>query len=150
MKKIYTTAQGKQLSMDSVRLSNETVIAVGNMKVNARGDQLGPGGIPEKSRQDVVNEYYNLHTPVAGAHRPGIIEDHPAPARTAPRAEPDPVAEPVADPVIAEQDEIEIVKPPQPEMRGKLADAVAKTTVVNQELLKPAKQQLKDNGPTRI
>ena len=154
MKKVYTTAQGKQLSMDSVRLSNETVIAVGNMKVNARGDQLGPGGIPEKSKQDVINEYYNLHTPVAGAHRPGIIEDRPAPVRTAPPAEPDPVADPidelVADPVIAEQDEIEIVKPPQPEMRGKLADAVAKTAVVNQELLKPAKQQLKDNGPTRI
>jgi hypothetical protein len=146
MKKLYTTAQGKQLSMDSVRLSNETVIAVGNMKVNARGDQLGPGGIPEKSKQDVINEYYNLHTPVAGAHRPGIIEDRPAPVRIAPQAEPDPVA----DPLIAEQDEIEIVKPPQTEMRGKLADAVAKTAVVNQELLKPAKQQIKDTGPTRI
>ena len=152
MKKVYTTAQGKQLSMDSVRLANETVIAVGNMKVNARGDQLGPGGVPEKSRQDVINEYYNLHTPVAGVSRPGIAEETPRPVRSAPVADPLPVDEPPADPVIAEQDEIEVVKPvaQRPEMRGKLADAVAKTAVVNQELLKPAKQQIKDNGPTRI
>ena len=144
MKKIYTTAQGKQVSMDSVRLSNETVIAVGNMKVNARWDQLGPGGVPEKSRRDTVNEYYNLHTPVAGGAVPTggqIIEDQQV------------EVPPSADPLIDEQDEIEIAPTavaPQPEMRGKLADAVAKTAVVNQELLKPMKQQIKDRGPSRI
>lgn len=144
MKKIYTTAQGKQVSMDSVRLSNETVIAVGNMKVNARGDQLGPGGVPEKSRRDTVNEYHNLHTPVAGGSAPiggRIIEDQQVELPAS------------ADPLIDEQDEIEITATPvapQPEMRGKLADAVAKTAVVNQELLKPMKQQIKDRGPSRI
>jgi hypothetical protein len=144
MKKIYTTAQGKQVSMDSVRLSNETVIAVGNMKVNARGDQLGPGGVPEKSRRDTVNEYHNLHTPVAGGAAPvggKIVEDVQV------------EVPPSADPLIDEQDEIEIAPVPvttQPEMRGKLADAVAKTAVVNQELLKPMKQQIKDRGPSRI
>lgn len=145
MKKVYTTAQGKQVSMDSVRLSNETVIAVGNMKVNARGDQLGPGGVPEKSRRDTVNEYYNLHTPVAGAMQPGsgVVERAQKPVAD---VAPQPVAS--ADPLIDEQDAIEV--PKEPEMRGKLAGAVAKTAVVNQELLKPLKQQIKDNGPTRI
>jgi hypothetical protein len=37
----YRTAHGKQLDIDKLRLVNEKTIAVGNMKVNARGDQLG-------------------------------------------------------------------------------------------------------------
>ena len=64
MKRIYTTANGKNMSMDSLRLANEDTIAVGNMKVNARGDQLGPGGVPIATRQQAVNQYYNLHTPI--------------------------------------------------------------------------------------
>lgn len=141
MKRVYTTAQGKQISIDSLRIANEETIAVGNMKVNARGEQLGPGGVPEKSRQEAINEYYNLHTPTVGAGN-GVIE---RPQKVAPTIVPDP--DPVADPIIAEQDAMEIEKPA---MRGSLASSVAKTAVVNQELLKPAKQQTKDNGPTRI
>ena len=44
MTKIYKTARGKTIDMDKVKLANETVNAVGNMKVNARGDRLGVGG----------------------------------------------------------------------------------------------------------
>ena len=147
MKNQYTTAQGKRVSMDSLRLANEDTIAVGNMKVNARGDQLGPGGVPIKNRQQSVNEYYNLHTPVvSGATRPPQARTpvpNPVPSDTVPAPE----LPRSLDPTIEEQDEIEIS---QPEMRGKLADAVAKAAVVNQELLKPRKQQIKDRGPSRI
>lgn len=145
MKNQYTTAQGKRVSMDSVRLANEDVIAVGNMKVNARGDQLGPGGVPVKNRQQSVNEYYNLHTPVAGARpKAGPQVRQPAdPSDTIPA----PPAPPALDPLIDEQDEVEIT---QPEMRGRLAGAVAKAAVVNQELLKPLRQQNRDKGPSRI
>lgn len=145
MKNQYTTAQGKRVSMDSLRLANEETIAVGNMKVNARGDQLGPGGVPVKNRQQTVNEYYNLHTPVAGA-RPKAgppVNDYVQPSDTIPAPPPPPSL----DPMIDEQDQIDVV---QPEMRGRLADAVAKSTVVNQELLKPLKQQNRDRGPSRI
>jgi hypothetical protein len=121
MKKVYTTAQGKQISIDNVRLSNEDVIAVGNMKVNARGDQLGPGGVPEGSRQQAVNQYYNLHTPVVGAPvamapGSGVIENKPVVA-------PAPVQS--ADPLIDEQDATPIEAP---KLRGSLADSVAKKT----------------------
>jgi hypothetical protein len=143
MKPTYTTAQGKKISMESLRLANEQTIAVGNMKVNARGDQLGPGGVPMSSRQQAVNEYYNLHTPTVGAERP-----HIAPEQPKPRLDTAPIP-PSADPLIDEQDQIEVFKE-QPEMRGKLAGAVAKTATVNQELLKPLRKQIKDNGPTRI
>ena len=122
MKKVYTSAQGKQISIDNVRLSNEDVIAVGNMKVNARGDQLGPGGVPEASRQQAVNQYYNLHTPVVGAPvamapGSGVIESKPV-------ATPTPAAPiPSADPLIDEQDAAPIEAP---KLRGSLADSVAK------------------------
>ena len=35
---VYRTANGKMLDMRSLALKNEKVRAVGNMKVNARGD----------------------------------------------------------------------------------------------------------------
>ena len=37
---IYRSAMGKKIDMGEMRLRNEQVRAVGNMKVNARGDQL--------------------------------------------------------------------------------------------------------------
>ena len=40
----HRTARGIPVDMDRLRLANETEIAVGNMKVNARGDKIGPGG----------------------------------------------------------------------------------------------------------
>lgn len=152
MKRMYTTAQGKQVSMETLRLSNEETIAVGNMKVNARGDQLGPGGVPEKSRQAQVNEYYNLHTPVAGASASnnGVVQRRAAPQPQVQEQQQQPEIPPSADPLIDEQDAVDIPETSAPRMRGSLADAVAKKAVVNQELLKPLKQQLKDKGPSRI
>ena len=37
---VYRTANGKQLDMRALALKNENVRAVGNMKVNARGDAV--------------------------------------------------------------------------------------------------------------
>lgn len=74
-KPTYRTAQGKSISMDQVRLQNEHVIAVGNMKVNARGDVLGAGGVPVTTRQQGVAEYYSIHSPMAGANVPTIVPD---------------------------------------------------------------------------
>lgn len=39
-KKIYRTAQGKTIDLGALQLQNETVKAVGNMGVNARGDKV--------------------------------------------------------------------------------------------------------------
>ena len=41
-KKLYKTALGQTIDMDAVQNLNAEVIAVGNMNVNARGDELGP------------------------------------------------------------------------------------------------------------
>ena len=64
MQKVYRSAFGKSVDMDRLRLTNEDVIAVGNMRVNARGDELGPGGEVARSRNQVMEDYYKLNTPV--------------------------------------------------------------------------------------
>jgi hypothetical protein len=64
MKKSYKSALGRQIDIDSLRLSNENIIAVGNMKVNARGDELGPGGEVIRTRNEVMSEYYNRNAGV--------------------------------------------------------------------------------------
>ena len=41
---VYRTARGRELDMNKMVNQNELTIAVGNAKVNARGDKLGPDG----------------------------------------------------------------------------------------------------------
>jgi hypothetical protein len=57
-KRQYRTASGKLVDMDTLALRNEYTIAVGNMNVNARGDQLGEGGQIVKTREDIMSEHY--------------------------------------------------------------------------------------------
>lgn len=59
MPKIYTTMQGRRIDIDKLRTRNEQVRAIGNMPVNARGDQVGAGGKIIKTREEVAKEYYN-------------------------------------------------------------------------------------------
>jgi hypothetical protein len=64
-KKVYKTAQGKVVDMDMLRQRNELTPAVGNARVNARGDELGPGGAVIRKREDVLKEYYDTAQGVA-------------------------------------------------------------------------------------
>lgn len=50
--------RGKTVDMDLLRKRNELTPAVGNAKVNARGDELGPGGQIIRKREDIVQEHY--------------------------------------------------------------------------------------------
>jgi hypothetical protein len=55
----YRTMQGKEIDMDKLIAQNELMPAIGNMKVNARGDELGPGGQIVRKREAVMAEYYD-------------------------------------------------------------------------------------------
>jgi cell division septation protein DedD len=55
---VYKSMQGKQIDMDMLRQRNELTQAVGNAKVNARGDEIGPGGKITRKKEDVLREYY--------------------------------------------------------------------------------------------
>jgi len=50
--------QGRLVDIDRLRAYNETVKAVGNMNVNARGDVLGLGGRIVKTKDQVMKAYY--------------------------------------------------------------------------------------------
>jgi hypothetical protein len=59
-KSIYRTAQGKQIDMGKLALQNEKVRAVGNMKVNARGDAVDDHNrVIETKNQQVSRNYRN-------------------------------------------------------------------------------------------
>lgn len=53
---VYRSMQGKEIDMGKLMNQNEMTIAVGNVKVNARGDQLGPGGQIIKTREEILRE----------------------------------------------------------------------------------------------
>lgn len=57
-KKIYRSMQGKEVDIEKLRNQNELTPAVGNARVNARGDELGPGGKIIRKREDVLKDYY--------------------------------------------------------------------------------------------
>jgi hypothetical protein len=51
--------RGKVVDMEKLTKAHELMPAIGNMKVNARGDELGPGGKIVRKREEIVGEYYN-------------------------------------------------------------------------------------------
>jgi hypothetical protein len=53
--KTYRSAQGKTVDLGALVLQNETVRAVGNMNVNARGDRIDEQGNPIATRSEQVN-----------------------------------------------------------------------------------------------
>jgi hypothetical protein len=54
----YRTMQGREVDMDQLLQKNETVPAVGNVRMNARGDELGQGGKIIRTREEIVSQYY--------------------------------------------------------------------------------------------
>ncbi len=63
-RKVYKSMQGKTVDIDLLRQRHELTPAVGNVKVNARGDELGKGGEIVKKREEIVNEYYKHQKPM--------------------------------------------------------------------------------------
>jgi hypothetical protein len=57
-RKVYKTMQGKEIDFDQLRMKNEMTLAVGNSRVNARGDEIGPGGKIIRKREDIMTEYH--------------------------------------------------------------------------------------------
>jgi hypothetical protein len=52
--RIYRTAKGAEIDMLKMISQNELAPAVGNMKVNARGDKLGPNGQIIQRREEAI------------------------------------------------------------------------------------------------
>jgi len=129
---VYRTAQGKTIDIDNLRLVHEHVIAVGNQKVNARGDQLGPGGKIVKTRDQVMKEYYALNTPVAqnsptSDSPPNVGSVAPDPSSGITEADMEVPSLPLATGILEEKPAAPTPTPAKA-MRGNLADSISKTT----------------------
>ena len=55
-RQVYRSMQGKEVDMHKLVMQNEMTVAVGNVKVNARGDELGPGGKIIRKREDILKD----------------------------------------------------------------------------------------------
>lgn len=146
MANIRRTAQGKAVDIDTLRLANEETIAIGNMKTNARGDELGPGGTIARTKAEVMRDYYNLNSPVA--------DDTPLEVKKGKVKQAQQNAEAMAAEAQRAQEHQEMIRStPNTTVqspRGELAASVAEQTEVKQELLTPANKRNPDEGPSRI
>jgi hypothetical protein len=171
--KTYRTSSGQQVDFGALLLNNETVPALGNMNVNARGDEIAPDGTITKSREDIMREYNELNTmvPEDGAipegtgleadddwqdWEPPVTTPEPAPVanmtvptETVAASVEEPVVEaPVGTNVgqqIADQAEAETPKTPT----GGLAAAVAAAKKPTSDVKQSAQAQEKENPGVR-
>jgi hypothetical protein len=156
----YRTAQGKAVDLDGLILVNEKTIAVGNMGVNARGDELGPGGTIVNTRNQVMDDYYKLNTNSTASNqakaremaiRHGNQGVTLTQGRVGARVEADPIPKvELTNPLELEAEETNdipvIPTRARPALRGSLADSVAKQTVIEQ----PEIGSGQPKGPKRI
>lgn len=61
-KEVYRSANGKIVDMGALRLKNERTRAVGNMKVNARGDMVNEKNQVIRQKNEQVKNQYNKQT----------------------------------------------------------------------------------------
>lgn len=81
-KRMYRTMQGRMVDIEKLRTANESVQAVGNMNVNARGDVLGAGGQVVTPKETIIKQYYEQPK--------GMVSDTPTKNKpmSAPKVEP--------------------------------------------------------------
>jgi hypothetical protein len=150
MARIYKTARGQAIDMDKIKLTNETAIAVGNMKVNARGDLIGAGGKITAGRNAIMDQVYAVPSASTG-YSPNDPQEYQAQQTILEASNAQQLTDlannlTVTNNATATADK----QPTQPAARGSLANSVATPATVTQEPLPTPKEQAKSNGPSRI
>jgi hypothetical protein len=144
-KKVYRSAQGKIVDLGALLLQNENTRAVGNMRVNARGDVLDSNNRSVASRNQQVNRQYNRQVtnvsdsqvPTSRRHAREMAEADVLPQETSA-----PEVEDFLEPVIEEPAPVEASGLPE----GGLAAAIAKARQIKQEPLKTPRQQAQEKS----
>jgi hypothetical protein len=81
-KTIYRSMQGKEVDINKLININEMTPAVGNIRVNARGDELGSGGKIIRKREEILAAAVPPNAvPDQINVRPVESTDTPAPAK---------------------------------------------------------------------
>ena len=144
-KKVYRSAQGKIVDLGALLLQNENTRAVGNMRVNARGDVLDSNNRSVASRNQQVNRQYNRQVtnvsdsqvPTSRRHAREMAEADVLPQETSA-----PEVEEFLEPVIQEPAPVDASGLPE----GGLAAAIAKARQIKQEPLKTPRQQAQEKS----
>ncbi|MBE27330.1 MAG: hypothetical protein CMN33_06570 [Saprospirales bacterium] len=82
--KQHKSMRGRIVDMDLLSKKNELTPAVGNARVNARGDELGPGGKIVRKREDIIREYYEQNPNAVRDERGSFNTKAPAKKAAAP------------------------------------------------------------------
>ena len=156
-KRVYRTSQGKSIDLGALQLQNETVRAVGNMGVNARGDVVSPQNVTVETKNQKVGRQYKKQVrsnvidemPPVSKNKKQIVEPVPAkveeiiPAVEEKVTEPETNAETITEPTVEQP--VEPVSAPEPVTKSEpalsgLAGAIAKAKSVKQEPMKTPRQ----------
>lgn len=62
----HVTYRGTTIDMDSLRRENEKSVAIGNMKVNARGDQISRGMVT-KTADEIARENHRIQSTIVNS-----------------------------------------------------------------------------------
>lgn len=73
----HVSYRGATIDMESLRRENEQTVAIGNMKVNARGDQLNRGAIV-KTADQIARENHRVQTAIVSTGLKGKQPAAPA------------------------------------------------------------------------
>ena len=124
-KRMYRTMQGRMVDIEKLRAANESVQAVGNMNVNARGDVLGPGGTIVNTKENVIKKYYEQPK--------GMVSDTPrSKPMPAPKAEPVKTVQKMT-PIAAKPAPKKVIAPQPPKVESKPAPKVESTPIQRTE-----------------
>jgi len=157
---VYRTAQGKMVDMGALTLQNETIRAVGNMNVNARGDLINSANEVIEQRNRQVQRQVKRQSNVVS----DPVYTSTVAAKRAAQAQPEVVAEEAIEEFadVAEFIEIapaiEAVAPAPVDISvdqaaipsGGLAAALAKAKTVKQTLDPTAKQKAQAQGVRKL
>lgn len=143
-RKQYRTAMGKTVDMGALMLQNEGIRAVGNMSVNAKGDQLNSANkiIDKKTQQinrQTKKQMQSEQIPVTTSN--AALKRRPEEEM---KVDPSDVFSDLPT------DEVEIADPVPVIPPGGLAAAIAKAKTVQQTKLPTPRELAKANGVKKI
>lgn len=137
-RRIYRTAQGKTVDIGALQLRNENVRAVGNQKVNARGDLIDSNNRPVITRnQQVAKQYRRQTTNTSDSRVPTSAADIEIPLP--PEDFDDDFKKTVQDPPAAGRNIPSGASAPESPGQG-LAAAIARARQVQQQPLKTPRE----------
>jgi len=149
-KKIYRSSMGKTVDIGALMLQNESVRAVGNMGVNARGDTLNSNNrvIDQKARQiqrqtRKTTNVSNIPTATSNTavkqqtRSPELVEDSFTDL-------------PEDNDVVVNEQAVASTSAPAEEFSGGLAAAIAKAKTVQQTRMRTPREIARDQGVKKI